>query len=91
MNNKNKNLTENKKDYFSDDDSDDKIKIDLYSTPIKKRKKEETYMRLTRPKKTRKISFNDINFSDEKDKNKNINMSENKNININKINLNNNC
>ena len=43
------------------------------------------------PLKKRKISFNDIEFSDEKDKNKNINMSENKNININKFNLNNNC
>ena len=91
MNNKNKNLKEQKKDDFSDDDSDDKIKKDIYSTPVKKKKKRRDVYETDSTEKKRKISFNDIEFSDEKDKNKNINMSENKNININKFNLNNNC
>ena len=91
MNNKNKNLKEQKKDDFSDDDSDDKIKNDIYSTPVKKKKKRRDVYETDSTEKKRKFSFNDIEFSDEKDKNKNINMSENKNININKFNLNNNC
>ena len=86
MNNKNKLLKEdNKKNEFSDDDSDNNIKNDIYSTPVKKKKRRRDVYETDSTEKKRKISFNDIEFSDEKEKN----MSDNKNIN--RINLNNKC
>ena len=88
MNNKNKNLKEQKKDDFSDDDSDDKIKKDIYSTPVKKKKKRRRdFYETDSTDKKKNLSFKEFDFSSGNKFWKN--MSDNKNIN--NINFNNSC
>ena len=88
--NKNKiNNIKNKKekdDFSSDSDDNNKYKNDIYSTPVKKKRKRDFYETDSTEKK-RNISFNHLDFSSG---NKNGKFySENKNIN--NINFKNNC
>ena len=76
-------------DDFSDDDDEDnnKIKNDIYSTPVKKKKKRRDFYETDSTDKKKNISFNEFDFSSGNKFMKNL--SENKNINS--INFNNNC
>ena len=90
MSNKNKiNNIKNKKekdDFSSDSDDNNKYKNDIYSTPVKKKRKRDFYETDSTEKK-RNISFNHLDFSSGNKFDKFY--SENKNIN--NINFKNNC
>ena len=87
--NKNKMIIEEKeeKNDFSDDEEDNKIKNDIYSTPVKKKKRRRDFYETDSTEKKKTLSFNEFDFSSGNKSGKN--MSEIKNIN--NINFNNNC
>ena len=67
------------KDEFSDDDNNNKIKNDIYSTPVKKKKRRRDFYETDSTEKKKNISFNEFDFSSGDKFGKN--MSENKNLN----------
>ena len=87
--NKNKMIIEEKgeKNDFSDDEEDNKIKNDIYSTPVKKKKRRRDFYETDSTDKKKNLSFKEFDFSSGNKFWKN--MSDNKNIN--NINFNNNC
>ena len=76
-----------KSEFSSDSDDNNKYKNDIYSTPVKKKKRRSYIYETDSTEKKRNISFNDIDFSSGNKFNKNL--SENKNINF--FNYKNNC
>ena len=87
--NKNKMIIEEKeeKNDFSDDEEDNKIKNDIYSTPLKKKKRRRDFYETDSTDKKKNLSFKEFDFSSGNKFWKN--MSDNKNIN--NINFNNSC
>ena len=87
--NKNKMIIEEKeeKNDFSDDEEDNKIKNDIYSTPVKKKKRRRDFYETDSTDKKKNLSFKEFDFSSGNKLWKN--MSDNKNIN--NINFNNSC
>ena len=87
--NKNKMIIEEKgeKNDFSDDEEDNKIKNDIYSTPVKKKKRRRDFYETDSTDKKKNLSFKEFDFSSGNKFWKN--MSDNKNIN--NINFNNSC
>ena len=85
--NKNKMIIEEKeeKNDFSDDEEDNKIKNDIYSTPVKKKKRRRDFYETDSTDKKKNLSFKEFDFSSGNKFWKN--MSDNKNIN--NINFNN--
>ena len=67
------------KDEFSDDDNNYKIKYDIYSTPVKKKKRRRDFYETDSTEKKKNISFNEFDFSSGDKSGKN--MSESKNLN----------